>query len=58
MINGRERWAFLFLLGLLLFNWPSLEIFSDYLPYYLFFCWGMYILVVKLLMNFLQRRGE
>jgi hypothetical protein len=58
MMNGKERWAFLFLLGLLLFNWPFLEIFANALPYYLFGCWGLYILVVKLLMTALQRRGE
>ena len=46
-MNNREVWVFLFLLGLLLFNWPFLDIFSLSLPYYLFGLWGLFILVAR-----------
>ena len=47
-MNNREVWVFFFLLGLLLFNWPFLDIFSLSLPYYLFGVWGLFIFVVRL----------
>jgi hypothetical protein len=41
-----ERWIFLFVLGLLVFNWPFLTIFEDSHPVALFACWGIFIAVV------------
>jgi hypothetical protein len=55
---GREIWAFLFLLGILLFNWPSLEIFSAFLPYYLFVAWGVFILALGLFISSLEKKGK
>jgi len=57
-MNNRERWVFLFLLGLLLFNWPFLEIFSLSLPYYLFGIWGLYVLMLHIVVTVIQRRGD
>lgn len=35
---------FLFIVGLVLFNWPILTIFSSALPFYLFAAWFGFIL--------------
>ena len=48
---GNEIWPFLFFLGLLFLNWPFLDLFKPYLPYYLFFVWGLFILIVGLLIS-------
>jgi hypothetical protein len=40
---AKELWTFLFLLGVLLFNWPLLSIFDLSMPYYLFGTWGLFI---------------
>ncbi len=47
-MNIKESLPFLFLVGLLLFNWPFLEIFQRSLPYYLFGAWFMIIMVIGL----------
>jgi len=39
----RDIWVALFLLGLLLFGWPLLNIFLESLTYYLFIIWFIYI---------------
>ena len=39
----RDIWVALFLLGLILFGWPLLNIFHDSLTYYLFIIWFVYI---------------
>ena len=44
----RDIWIALFSLGLLLFGWPFLKIFHDYLPYYLFLAWFMFIGLIYL----------
>jgi hypothetical protein len=41
-----ELWFFIFLLGVLLFNWPFLDIFSLSLQYYLFGIWALFILFI------------
>ena len=58
MIGGRELWAFLFLSGILAFNWPFLEIFSTFLPYYLFGAWGVFIFAVSLVISSRKRKGN
>lgn len=44
-MNNKELWFFLFLVGTLFFNWPSLVIFGLSLPEYLFGAWGLFIAV-------------
>jgi hypothetical protein len=46
MMGNKEIWFFLFFFGVLLFNWPFLEIFDLSLPYYLFVVWGVFIILV------------
>lgn len=45
-MNNKEFWFFLFSLGVLMFNWPFLDIFNMILPYYFFGAWALFILVV------------
>jgi len=44
----RDIWIALFVLGLLLFQWPFLSIFSQKLPYYLFIAWLVFIGLIYL----------
>ncbi len=55
-MNSKELLPFLFLIGMLLFNWPLLDIFSISLPYYLFSVWGLFIVVVGVLITLICRR--
>lgn len=50
-MNIKEVLLFLFLLGLLLFNWPLLEIFRLSLPLYLFSGWFIFIVVLGLFIS-------
>lgn len=43
---SREIWSFTFFLGLFLFNWPFLNIFSLSLPIYFFSVWALFILAI------------
>jgi hypothetical protein len=54
-MNSKELLPFLFLIGMLLFNWPFLDIFSISLPYYLFSVWGLFIVVVGVLITITLR---
>jgi hypothetical protein len=57
-MNSKELWIFLFLTGLLLFNWPLLFIFRVSLPYYLFCVWGLFILTVGLFINAILKKKK
>lgn len=48
-MNNKELWLFLFVTGLLCFNWPSLEIFAEVLPLYFFLAWPAFIVVLTFL---------
>ena len=52
-----ERWIFLFVLGLLVFNWPFLTIFEGSHPVILFACWGGFIAVI-ILFSLSRNRGR
>lgn len=39
---------FIFLLGLLIFNWPFMKIFNFSLPIYLFVFWFLFIAVIMI----------
>ncbi len=49
---SKEIWPFLFALGLLFLNWPFLDIFSLYLPRYLFGFWALFIVTVAMITFF------
>ena len=47
-MKNKELWPFLFLLGTVLFNWPFLDMFSLWLPAYLFGLWAAFIAVMSI----------
>ena len=48
-MGSKETWAFVFLLGLVAFNWPLLSIFGDFLPYALYGMWALLIVFIWIL---------
>lgn len=48
-MKNKEVWPFVFLLGLLFFNWPLMDLFGSVLPYYLYSAWVLFILGIGLL---------
>lgn len=46
-----ERCLFVFLCGLLLFNWPFLELFRQGLALYLYVIWLVYIVVLAIIIR-------
>jgi hypothetical protein len=56
-MKNKEFWVFLFFLGTLLFNWPFLDIFNMVLPFYFLGVWGLFILVVYLVVTTGDRKG-
>lgn len=49
---------FLFVLGTLLFNWPFLDIFNMVLPSYFLGAWGLFILVVYVVVTVNKKTGK
>jgi hypothetical protein len=56
-MHSKELWPFIFLLGLLFFNYPILDLVEVALPYYLYTAWALFILMIGLLVT-LSQRGE
>jgi len=50
----RKSGHFVSILGLVIFNWPLLEIFRDEIVHYLFLLWAVFII----LLAFITRRGD
>ena len=48
-MGGKETWVFVFLLGLVVFNWPLLSIFGRSLPYVLYIFWALLIICIAVL---------
>lgn len=57
-MGNKELWFFIFFFGVLLFNWPFLEIFDLSLPYYLFVVWGAFIIVVGMVIKKMNKQGS
>ncbi len=57
-MSNKEIWFFLFFLGVLLFNWPFLEVFDLSLPYYLFIIWGVFIIVVIVVIKKMNKQSS
>jgi len=57
-MGNKELWFFLFLCGVLLFNWPFLEIFDLSLPFYLFGVWGAFIIAVGFFIKKMNRQSS
>jgi hypothetical protein len=56
-MHSKELWPFVFLLGLLFFNYPILDLVDVALPNYLYSAWAIFILMIGLLET-LRQRGE
>ena len=48
-MKNKEVWPFIFLIGLLAFNWPMIDLFEAVLPYYLYSTWVLFIVVIGVL---------
>lgn len=57
-MGSRELFVFLFLLGCVLFNWPFLNIFGTWLPYYLFGAWALLIAVMFMVAQLMRRSAR
>ena len=57
-MSNKEIWFFLFFFGVLLFNWPFLEVFDLSLPYYLFIIWGVFIIVVIVVIKKMNKQSS
>ncbi|HSB31972.1 MAG TPA: hypothetical protein VLD55_10240 [Candidatus Sulfobium mesophilum] len=57
-MSNKEIWFFLFFFGVLLFNWPFLEVFALSLPYYLFIIWGVFIIVVIVVIKKMNKQSS
>jgi len=42
----RDKWLFLFALGVLFFSWPIMSIFKDWLVLSLFIIWFVFIVLI------------
>ena len=56
-MNNKEFWFFLFALGVLMFNWPFLDIFNMVLPYYFLAVWGLFIFIICAVVTVNERRN-
>lgn len=50
-MRNREFWFFLFFVGLMLLNWPFLDIFNMVLPLYFLGVWSLFILLVGVMVS-------
>lgn len=57
-MGNKELWFFLFFCGVLLFNWPFLEIFDLSLPYYLFSVWAALIIVLGMVVKKMNKQSS
>ncbi len=57
-MHNKELWPFIFLLGLLVFNYPLMDLGKTALPYYLYGTWALLILVVGFLATIEEYRRK
>jgi hypothetical protein len=56
-MHSKELWPFLFLLGLLVFNYPIMDLVKTTLSFYLYTVWALLILIIGLLAT-IRNRGD
>jgi len=54
----KDHAIFLFVVGLVAFNWPFMTIFADALPLYLFAAWSLFILIQAVSALFRREEGD
>ena len=57
-MHSKELWPFLFLLGLLVFNYPIMDLIKATLPYYLYTVWALLILIIGFLATIRSQKGK
>lgn len=57
-MGSADKWVFVFILGLILFNWPVLSIFDVTLPHYLFGLWAVFILIVGIMADYMSGKAQ
>jgi len=57
-MKTKEIWGFLFFVGVFALNWPSLAVFRNHLPEYLFSMWFLLVGIIYLLVGRTDRDGE
>lgn len=50
-MHSKEIWPFLFLVGMLLFNYPIMEIVQPVHGYYLYLVWAVLIFIIGFLVT-------
>lgn len=55
-MDSKELWIFIFLIGIVLFNWPFLNIHSGGLTTYLFGVWILFIVAIGAFITILRRQ--
>ena len=56
-MHSKELWFFLFMVGLMAFNYPIMDLVKVPLPYYLYAMWALFILIIGALVT-MRDRGE
>jgi hypothetical protein len=56
-MHSKELWPFIFLIGLLVFNYPIIDLVKVPLPYYLYTTWALLILIIGILIT-IRDRGD
>ncbi|MBI4697393.1 MAG: hypothetical protein HY758_00330 [Nitrospirae bacterium] len=54
----RDIWVFLFVLGVILFNWPIISIFRPDISKYLFLAWFIFIALIFFVAVYLKKRDN
>ena len=54
---SRDIWIFLFVFGVILFNWPILSIFKSAVAHYLFIAWFLFIALIFVASNYKKKKN-
>jgi hypothetical protein len=57
-MRTRELFIFLFIAGLLAFNWPFTAVFGSGIPVYIFIAWGVFIALLRLVSGADEKTGK
>ncbi|NOY64418.1 MAG: hypothetical protein GXO97_03345 [Nitrospirae bacterium] len=55
---NKAIWIFLFAIGIILFNWPFISIFTETQIYYLFVVWFLFILSLFLITYYIKKEDR
>jgi hypothetical protein len=55
---SKDIWIFLFVFGLILFNWPILSIFKYNVAHYLFLAWFVFIVLIFIATSYKKKNND